>query len=83
MKKISNKTGKNIEKVIYAFYNFASGKLRELMNNNSKWISEEDPYIIEKNAKLLSNYNIWIDDNEDPKKVDTSSFRNYGYFLIE
>lgn len=82
LKKISNKTGKNIEKVIYAFYNFASGKLGELMNNNSKWISEEDPYIIEKNANLLSNYNIWID-NEDPKKVDTSSFRNYGYFLIE
>lgn len=82
LKKISNRTGKNIEKVIYAFYNFSSGKLGELVNNNSKWISEEDPYIIEKNAKLLSNYNIWID-NEDPKKVDTSSFQNYGYFLIE
>ena len=82
LKEISNKTGKNIEKVIYVFYNFASDKLKELMNANSKWISDEEPYIIEKNAKLLSNYNIWID-NESPKKVDTRSFKNYGYFLIE
>lgn len=82
LKEISNKIGKNIEKVIYAFYNFSYGKLRELMNINSKWISDEEPYIIDKNAKLLSNYNIWID-NEVSKKVDTSSFKNYGYFLIE
>ena len=82
LKEISNKTGKNFEKVLYAFYNFSSDILRKSMNANSKWISNEEPYIIEKNAKLLSNYNIWID-NESPKKVDTSSFKNYGYFLIE
>ncbi|MGL5643876.1 MAG: hypothetical protein ACRCW3_03855, partial [Metamycoplasmataceae bacterium] len=43
--------------------------------------SQEEPYIIEKNAKLMHNYNIWID-NENYKKVNTSDFENYGYFLI-
>ncbi|MGL5590571.1 MAG: DEAD/DEAH box helicase [Metamycoplasmataceae bacterium] len=81
LKKISNKTGKNIEKVIYVFYNLSFNDLREMMNASYKWISDEEPYIVQRKAKLLSNYNIWIDNNNQ-KKIDTSYFKNYGYFLM-
>ncbi|MGL4616627.1 MAG: DEAD/DEAH box helicase, partial [Mycoplasmoidaceae bacterium] len=81
LKEVSCKLKKNIEKVLYVFYN-PSDILTELKNASSQWTTEEDPYIINKEAKLLSNYNIWID-NKKVRKTNTNYFENYGYFLIQ
>ncbi len=81
LEEISNKTNKNIEKIKYAFYNLSIVRIKEIMKENTKWIHDSDPYIIKENGNLLSNYNIWID-NEKPKKFNSEKFKNYGYFLI-
>ena len=81
LEEISNKTNKNIEKIKYAFYNFSIEKIKEIMKENTKWIHNSDPYIVKDDGNLISNYNIWID-NENPKKFNSEKFKNYGYLLI-
>lgn len=81
LEEISKKTKINIEKVKYVFSNNSIISIKDIKNKNSDWIKSEAPYNMTKDAKLSQNYSIWIDNN-DPKKVSTSYFENYGYLLV-
>ena len=70
----------DIEIVWYVFFKFIS-KIYEIKHKNSKWIHDSEIYKIDKEAKPKENYIIWKD-NQDPKLVDTSDFKNYGYIQI-
>ena len=83
LEEISNNTNKNIEKIKYAFYTLCIKKIKDIMKEKTNWIHSKDPYIIKENGKLLSNYSIWIDNDEkEQKKFSSEKFKNYGYSLI-
>lgn len=80
LKSFSIKYDTNFEIIKYIFYSL-NGKILEIKQRTSDWFKSEDPYTIDKKAPLLSNYQLWIDNN-DPKKVDIKSIENYGYYQV-
>ncbi len=80
LKMISEKEKINLQIVKYIFYS-RSAILFEIKNETSDWFYSDDPYEIEKGKKLMSSYQLWMD-NEEPKKVNISNISNYGYMQI-
>ena len=77
---ISKSLGINANIILYVFLNFEQ-KLLDIKHKNSKWIRDQEPYGIINNAQTREHYSLWKD-NENPKFVNTNSFKNYGYAQV-
>lgn len=78
--KTSKKEKLDIEIVWYVFLKFHL-RISEIKINNSKWIYDYKPYEIIENVQPRKYYSLWKD-NKEPKWVNTSDFKNYGYVQI-
>ena len=79
-KNISKKLNVDIEIIQYVFFTFID-KLKQIKAKSTKWIKDEKPYELKKDAKTLSYYTLWKD-NQNPKRIRTNDFVNYGYKQI-